>query len=141
MSYRTYINDQEWLGNNVYSSEIMEELKRQGCDVDDEGIVLEDFEVKDFDALVKATDAWIEKEIKAGRFNADFSNAFEDARKQGYVHEALYLYDLSRKGYLFLSARLMELVGRENVLVRFDKETREPYLALREGVKCLFKAF
>jgi hypothetical protein len=39
MSYRTYINGHEWLGNNEMYDEIYEELKRQGCPFDKEGCV------------------------------------------------------------------------------------------------------
>lgn len=63
MSYRTYINGHEWLGNNEYSKEIFEELKRQGCSFDEEECAY-NFEVKDLDGLVKATEKYIRRNIK-----------------------------------------------------------------------------
>ena len=58
MSYRTYINGHEWLGNNEMYDEIYEELKRQGCPFDKEGCVggyrENPFEVKDLNGLVMA---------------------------------------------------------------------------------------
>lgn len=73
MSYRTYINGHEWLGNNEYSKEIFEELKRQGCHFDEEKCVY-DFEVKDLDGLVKATEKYIRKLVKDNNKRGNFSD-------------------------------------------------------------------
>ena len=57
MSFRTYINENEWLGNNILPGIIAEELRRQGCVFDEDGCVFEPFQIKDLDGIIKATEA------------------------------------------------------------------------------------
>ena len=79
MAYRTYINGHEWLGNNEMYDEIYQELVRQGCHFDEDGCVIDPFEVKDLDGLLKACEKVIirlvQKDAGIANFNSTIDNA------------------------------------------------------------------
>ena len=111
MAYRTYINGHEWLGNNVMYEEIYEELKRQGCPFDENNNVETPFEIKDLDALVKATEKAItnlyNKRIRFNQNIADFSEHFTDE-----IEDLTWMMMQAQEyGYIFLSAMLLRYVG------------------------------
>ena len=88
MSYRTYVRTEtgrtyQFLGNNVCSKIIIDELKRQGCKVDADNC-FNDFELKDVQAFIEAIEEYIidtykyYKDIKRSSNIFDFS---EDVMK------------------------------------------------------------
>ena len=150
MAYRTYINGHEWLGNNESSEIIFEELKRQGCPFDEEYCV-KDFEVKDLDRLVKAVEKHLYHLYEARPRMVDTLGIFklinEDNRAYTLDQLTLRLQEFRECGYIFVSATLLEFIGKENVDWEFywkrDKKTKElvcHYRLINNG-KCIFSAY
>ena len=142
MSYRTYINGREWLGNNEAPQAILDELKRQGCPFDAEWCTPHDeeynnipFEIKDLNELVKAAERAILEMVERRPEIADFNgsvNFWKDNLTYGMA-------ELRNNAYIFWSSRLLDFVGEENYIMRWDGEGK-PIYELKPGAKCLFEA-
>ena len=143
MSYRTYINGHEWLGNNVRYYEIFDELARQGCPFDEEDCVYEPFEVKDLDGLVKACEKTIIRLIQENNEVANFKSNIERAMETNYLTFILQmLQDTAR---IFISVNLLKYIGdkyKDWDIDYIDTETGviEKYKLTEKG-KCLFEAY
>ena len=143
MSYRTYINGHEWLGNNVIYYEIFDELARQGCPFDEEDCVYEPFEVKDLDGLVKACEKTIIRLIQENNEVANFKPNIERAMETNYLTFILQmLQDTAR---IFISVNLLKYIGdkyKDWDIDYIDTETGviEKYKLTEKG-KCLFEAY
>ena len=142
MSYRTYINGHEWLGNNVIYYEIFDELARQGCPFDENDCVYEPFEVKDLDGLVKACEKTIIRLIQENNEVANFKPNIEKAMETNDLTFVLQiLQDTAR---IFISVNLLKYIGD-----RYEDWTVD-YIETETGViekyklkngKCLFEAY
>ena len=86
MSYRTYINNHEWLGNNEMYDEIYQELVRQGCPFNEDNCVVEPFEVKDLDGLIKACEKVIVKKCERNKKIADFNYTIYTTFYNVFIH-------------------------------------------------------
>lgn len=150
MAYRTYINGNEWLGNNEYSEEIFNELKRQGCPFDEEYSLWnretqepEEFEVKDLDGLVKATEKYILNMFENNPNVANFINDFNLAKK--FSDLTFSLKNLQECAYIFASARLLNFVGKDNYTIDYENDEKTKKLIfhykLKENAKCIFSAY
>ena len=143
MSYRTYINGHEWLGNNVRYYEIFDELARQGCPFDENDCVYEPFEVKDLDGLVKACEKTIIRLIQENNEVANFKSNIERAMETNYLTFILQmLQDTAR---IFISVNLLKYIGdkyKDWDIDYIDTETGviEKYKLTEKG-KCLFEAY
>ena len=143
MAYRTYINGQEWLGNNVMYDEIYEELQRQGCKFDNEECWREEpFEVKDLDGLVRASERAIinlyNKRIQIKENIADFTDNIINP-----IGDFTWQLKQAREyGYIFISAMLLEYVGKFGKQWDFEitKNGKMKYRLVNDG-KCLFTAY
>ncbi len=145
MSYRTYINGHEWLGNNVMYNEIYNELKRQGCPFDANDCIDSDtpFEVNDLDSLVRASEKAIihlyNKEINVYKENiADFS----DNITKPIGDFTWQLREVRDYAYIFISAMLLEYIGKFGKEWDFEitKNGKMKYRLINDG-KCLFTAY
>ena len=143
MSYRTYINGHEWLGNNLRYYEIFDELARQGCPFDEEDCVYEPFEVKDLDGLVKACEKTIIRLVQENNEVANFKSNIERAMETNYLTFILQmLQDTAR---IFISVNLLKYIGdkyKDWDIDYIDTETGviEKYKLTEKG-KCLFEAY
>lgn len=151
MAYRTYINGNEWLGNNESDKDIFDELKRQGCKFDSDWCC-KGFQVKDLDGLIHACEKRIIKQFNADNSIADFKNIFMLA---GITNETdsckipgQLTWDLWRTtyyGYIYISAALLHYIGEDNYKIEYylDEETDSLCMryTLKEGAKCLFEAY
>ena len=63
MSYKTWVNDYQIFGNNDYSEELINELKRQGMNEPDDDFIYS-FEIKDINPVIKAVEKYLEQEIE-----------------------------------------------------------------------------
>ena len=141
MSFRTYINGNEWLGNNNFPQIIFEELKRQGCPFDKEGCCLDGFEVPDFDGLVKAAEKYIVAKCENNAKVADFNETIERYKDCCLTENIKELQD---RAYIFVSVNLLKYVGEGNYTKSFKKiaENKWNYeYKLKPGVKCVFSAY
>lgn len=149
MSLRTYINGNEWLGNNILPDVIKEELIRQGCKFDN-GLVCDKFEVKDLDGLVKATEKYIMDLYEEDKCVADFEEEVELSvyreTKEGSV--GILTFDclkLQQYAYIFTSASLLNYVGKAHkqwdIDYDFEKHNvRLKYKLINDG-KCYFQFY
>ena len=112
MSYRTYINGHEWLGNNEMYDEIYQELVRQGCPFDEENCVDEPFEVKDLDGLVRACEKVI---IRLYKQNYEIANLrpVVDSAIRNKDDLTVILKMLQNRSYIFMSVMLLKYIGDE----------------------------
>ena len=153
MSYRTYINRYEWLGNNEGPMVILKELKRQGCQFDADWCTKGDerdenglrkhlyFQVVDLDALVQATEQAIREMVAHDPDVANFNHSVEfwgDNLTYG-------MQELRKNAYIFWSAMLLDYVGKDNYTVSWEKRKdgnglRQKY-TLKPGAKCIFEAY
>ena len=143
MSYRTYINGYEWLGNNVIYYEIFDELARQGCPFDENDCVYEPFEVKDLDGLVKACEKTIIRLIQENNKVANFKSNIERAMETNDLTFVLQiLQDTAR---IFISVNLLKYIGdryEDWTIDYIDTDTGiiDKYKLTDKG-KCLFEAY
>lgn len=143
MSYRTYINGHEWLGNNVIYYEIYDELARQGCPFDENDCVYEPFEVKDLDGLVKACEMTIIRLVQENNEVANFKPNIERAMKTNDLTFILQiLQDTAR---IFISVNLLKYIGdryEDWTIDYIDTDTGiiDKYKLTKKG-KCLFEAY
>ena len=140
MSFRTYINGNEWLGNNNFPQIIFDELKRQGCQFDEDGCC-EEFEIKDLDGLVKAAERYIVVKCENNAKVADFNETIEHYKDCCLTENIKELQDCA---YIFVSVNLLKYVGRDNYTRSFKKigENKWNYeYKLKPGVKCVFSAY
>lgn len=144
MAYRTYINGHEWLGNNEMYDEIYQELVRQGCPFDEDDCVMEPFEVKDLDGLLKACEKVIirlvQKDANIANFNSTIDNAIASKVDLTYI-----LTGLRDRAYIFISANLLKYIGDylkdwEICDMRTESGISMQYKLTDEG-KCLFTAY
>ena len=144
MAYRTYINGHEWLGNNEMYDEIYQELVRQGCPFDEDDCVMDPFEVKDLDGLLKACEKVIirlvQKDANIANFNSTIDNAIASKVDLTYI-----LTGLQDRAYIFISANLLKYIGDylkdwEICDMRTESGISMQYKLTDEG-KCLFTAY
>ena len=144
MSYRTYINGHEWLGNNEMYDEIYQELVRQGCPFDEDDCVVEPFEVKDLDGIVKAGEKVIirlvQKNAEIANLKSTIDNAIE--LKIDLTHRLTGLQD---RAFIFISANLLKFIGDyfkdwKTCRVHTESGIIMQYKLTDKG-KCLFTAY
>ena len=144
MAYRTYINGHEWLGNNEMYDEIYQELVRQGCHFDEDDCVIDPFEVKDLDGLLKACEKVIirlvQKDAGIANFNSTIDNAIASNVDLTYI-----LAGLRDRAYIFISANLLKYIGDylkdwEICSTHTESGIIMRYKLTDEG-KCLFTAY
>ena len=144
MAYRTYINGHEWLGNNEMYDEIYQELVRQGCPFDEDDCVIDPFEVKDLDSLLKACEKVIirlvQKDAGIANFNSTIDNAIASKADLTYI-----LAGLRDRAYIFISANLLKYIGDylkdwEICSTHTESGIIMRYKLTDEG-KCLFTAY
>ena len=144
MAYRTYINGHEWLGNNEMYDEIYQELVRQGCHFDEDDCVIDPFEVKDLDGLLKACEKVIirlvQKDANIANFNSTIDNAIASKVDLTYI-----LTGLRDRAYIFISVNLLKYIGDylkdwEICDTRTESGIIMRYKLTDEG-KCLFTAY
>lgn len=143
MAYRTYINGQEWLGNNEMYEEIYQELIRQGCPFDEDRCVIEPFEVKDLDGLVRACEKVIIKLVQRDKEIANFKPNIDKAIA---LNDLTYsLKELQDCAYIFMSVNLLKYIGDVHNQYEFYWEETDSDIIMKYRLtdkgKCLFKAY
>lgn len=138
MSYRTYINGHEWLGNNEMYPEIYDELKRQGCPFDEDecvgGYRDNAFEVKDLNGLVIACEKALTKICSKNSKIADFNDNVLNPRCNSMT---LGLWELSDRARIFISANLLRYIGEWHK--DWDWNPKTGFKLIGNG-KCIFEA-
>ena len=115
MSYRIYVNDYQCLGNNECPQVLIDELKRQGCKMNEDNC-FKDFEIKELEPIIEALEQYIvdtnnwalNRKYKPSSI-ADFSGIFENHKKYGNgltwrIEEYLEC------GYLFVTINFLKAI-------------------------------
>ena len=144
MSYRTYINGHEWLGNNEMYDEIYQELVRQGCPFDEDGCVVEPFEVKDLDGLVKACEKVIIRLVQKNAEIANFKSTIDNAVELK-TDLTCRLTGLQDRAFIFISTNLLKFIGDyfkdwKTCCIHTESGIIMQYKLTDKG-KCLFTAY
>ena len=134
MSFRTYINKHEWLGNNNFPDIIKEELIRQGCPFNKEGFVTKPWPIKDLSGLLKATEQYILKEFDYWSDFANFSSTLEMHRDNQYLTGILQ--ELQDCALIFASVNLIKYAGKENI-----EGWAVPNIKIKKGKQVLFEYY
>ena len=143
MSYRTYINGHEWLGNNEMYDEIYQELVRQGCPFDEDNCVIEPFEIKDLNGLVRACEKVIIRLVQRDKEIANFKPNIDKAIA---LNDLTYsLKELQDCAYIFISVNLLKYIGEVHNQYEFYWEETDSDIIMKYRLtdkgKCLFKAY
>ena len=62
MSYRTFVNDFQIFENNEYNKELIDELNRQGANIQENDDCY-GFEIKEIDPIIKIVDEYFQKKL------------------------------------------------------------------------------
>ena len=139
MSWRTKINGHEWLGNNKMYDEIAEELIRQGCPDPREENTIENFEIKDINALIKASEKVVRRMFEKDNSMADFREEMQYYTTGSKVSLTMNLLLLNRGAYIFIPVSLLNYIGKKNEDYTIDLENGEIVFNLTEKGKCIFE--
>ena len=139
MSYRIYVNDYQCLGNNEYPKVLIDELKRQGCKMDEDGC-FHDFEIKELQPIIEALEKYIidmnnwalNKKYNPGSI-ADFSDLFSKPGSNGLTWNVQYRIAC---GYLFVTVNFLNAIkddyeedySRERIIYKI-KEGHHIYMS------------
>ena len=127
MSYRIYVNDYQCLGNNECPGVLIEELKRQGAEIDDD-YCFDGFEIKELQPIIEALEQYI-RDINELHLNseykpssiADFSNILQE-KKEKYGNGLTWrLQEIAETGYLFVTVNFLNAI-KEDYEEYFDDE-------------------
>jgi len=129
MSYRIYVNNYQCLGNNECPEVLINELKRQGCEIDEDGC-FHNFEIKELEPIIEALEQYIKntnewmlrRKYKPGSV-ADFSYLLEkeDEYKNGLTWS---LQELLENGYLFVTINFLNAI-KDDYEEDFDFEAKK----------------
>ena len=129
MSYRIYVNHYQCLGNNECPKVLIDELKRQGCEFDEDNC-FHDFEIKELEPIIEALEQYIRdiNEWALGRKYepgsiADFSHLFEKPDKYGNGL-TWRLQEILENGYLFVTINFLNAI-KDDYEEDFDFEAKE----------------
>ena len=138
MSWRTKINGQEWLGNNVMYDEIAEELIRQGCPDPRKAETIKNFEVKDIDGLIKASEKVVKRLFEKDNSMADFREEMNlYIKRKNFL--TMSLFEISNYGYMFIPIALLNHIGKKNEDYTIELENGDFVYKLTDKGKCIFE--
>lgn len=110
MSYRIYVNNYQCLGNNECPKVLMDELKRQGCEMDGDNC-FQDFEIKELQPIIEALEQYIfdiDDRIKK-RHNGvglgDYTEEFQKWKNSNYTYEIDSMVEF---GYMFITYNFLK---------------------------------
>lgn len=137
MSYRIYVNNYQCLGNNECPEVLMNELKRQGCEIDEDGC-FKNFEIKELEPIIEALEQYIidknewalNKSYNPGSI-ADFSDIFEKIGCNGLTWNIEYKTEC---GYLFITVNFLNAI-KDDYEEYFDFEDKKHQIKykIKEG--------
>ena len=139
MSYRIYVNNYQCLGNNECPKVLIEELKRQGCEMNEDNC-FHDFEIKELQPIIEALEQYIRdmnewalnKKYKPSSI-ADFSNVFDESEKYGNGL-TWKIQEYLECGYLFVTVNFLKAI-KDDYEEDFDFENKEHRIVykIKEG--------
>ena len=137
MSYRIYVNDYQCLGNNECPKVLIDELKRQGCEMNSD-YCFHEFEIKELQPIIEALEQYI-KDMNEWALNkkykpssiADFSDVFEEKNRNGLTFK---IQEYLECGYLFVTVNFLKAIKDDyEEDIDFDKEENRIIYRIKEG--------
>lgn len=137
MSYRIYVNHYQCLGNNECPEVLINELKRQGCEIDEDGCFY-NFEIKELEPIIEALEQYIKNTnewMLRRRYNpgniADFSYLLEKENEHGNGL-TWKIQELLENGYLFITANFLNAI-KDDYEEDFEIEKHRITYKIKEG--------
>lgn len=119
MSYRTRINDFQIFENNGYSKKLIDELNRQGANIDKDDDCYE-FEIKEIDPIIKIVDEYFQNRLN--ETIQEHINPYDLTFHWAMINKDRPLYDRVDNciytHYLFQSYRFMQYLYSNKLVKR-----------------------
>lgn len=133
MSYRIYVNDYQCLGNNECPQVLIDELKRQGCEIDEDDC-FRDFEIKELEPIIEALEQYIidtnnwalNKTYNPGSI-ANFSDVLKKPSRNGLTWNIKHKTEC---GYLFVTVNFLNAI-KDDCEEYFDFEDKNHQIKYR----------
>lgn len=147
MAYRTYVgttgkNDIQILGNNEYYQPFVDELKKQGIEVDADGCYgVETIRaIKDIQPFINILEQYIqEKDERAKACDVDIFNLRPD--ETDLIKDFTFrMRELKENGYIFVSANLVDYL-KDNLDMKYDIENHKYIYKIKNGKRVWFAAY
>lgn len=156
MAYRTYVgttgkSEIQILGNNEHYQPFIDELKKQGIEVDEDGCYGIEFDenynlhkknnqIKDIQPFIDILEQYIrEKDERAKVCDVDIFNLRSD-EKDLIKDFTFRMRELKENGYIFVSANLVDYL-KDNLDMKYDREKHKYVYKIKEGKKVWFSAY
>lgn len=147
MGYRTYVGttdkkEIQILGNNVCYPPLIDELIRQGIDVDADGIYgseNKDNRIKDIQSIIEVLEQYIKDEEKENfEFDIDIFNLRPDEKEN--IDLTSKMREFQQDAYIFVSANLVNYL-KDNLVIYYDIEKKKYIHKIKEGKEVWFSAY
>ena len=148
MAYRTYVGTTgkdsiQILGNNEFYQPFINELIKQGVEVDEDGCygLEESSVIKDIQPFVDILEQYIlakDKEVKK-IFKKDIFNLRPEHPEQEKDF-TFRMRQLKENGYIFVTANLIDYL-KDNLDIKYDFEKRKFIYKIKEGKEVWFDAY
>lgn len=147
MAYRTYVGttgkeDIQILGNNEYYQPFVDELVKQGINVDDDGCYgfKENSVIKDIQPFINILEQYIwDKDKETKNYNIDIFN-LRPNEKTLIKDFTFRMRELKEDGYIFVSANLVDYL-KENLDMKYDIEKHKYIYKIKDGKQIWFSAY
>lgn len=147
MAYRTYVgttgkNDIQILGNNEYYQPFVDELKKQGIEVDVDGCYgVETIRaIKDIQPFIDILEQYIwDKEKETKIYDVDIFNLRPN--ENTLIKDFTFrMRELKENGYIFVSANLVDYL-KDNLDIKYDIKNRKYIYKAKDGKQIWFSAY
>ena len=147
MAYRTYVgttgkNEIQILGNNEYYQPFIDELIKQGIEVDEDGCygLKENNVIKDIQPFIDILEQYIwEKDKETKIYNVDIFNLRPN--KKDLIKDLTFkMRELKENGYIFVSANLVDYL-KDNLDMKYDIKKHRYVYKIKDGKRVWFSAY
>lgn len=147
MAYRTYVgttgkNEIQILGNNEYYQPFIDELIKQGIEVDEDSCygLEESGAIKDIQSFIDILEQYIwEKDKETKVYDADIFN-LRPNEKTLIKDFTFRMRNLKENGYIFVSANLVDYL-KDNLDMKYDIEKHKYIYKIKDGKEVWFSAY
>lgn len=143
MAYRTYVgttgkNDIQILGNNESYKPMIDELERQGIEVDDDWCY--SGKINEIQPFIDILEQYIwDKDKKTKIYQEDIFNLRPN--QHTFTKDFTFrMRNLKENAYIFVTANLIDYL-EDNLDVKYDVEKRKNVYEIKEGKEVWFEAY
>lgn len=147
MAYRTYVGTTgkdsiQILGNNEFYQPFIDELIKQGIEVDEDSCygLEESGAIKDIQPFIDILEQYIwEKDKEMKVYDADIFNLRPN--EKALIKDFTFrMRDLKENGYIFVSANLVDYL-KDNIDMKYDIEKHKYIYKIKDGKEVWFSAY